>query len=131
MKKTTLSAIVIALAASSAFAAPPTPPTSQNPNMPPAPQGQPGGPGGEHHGGPGGRHMFEDIDANHDGSISKDEWVAHGEKMFKDFDANHDGKISQDEMKAFEDMKRAQWEQRRAQGGDSMRTPATNAAPKN
>ena len=119
MKKTTLAAIVITLAAGSAFAAAPV----TNTTAPAAPAGHgPGGPG---------FHMFEDIDTNHDGVISKDEWKAHGDKLFNDLDANHDGKITKDEMKAHRDMEHAKWEQEKAQGGNGITTPATNSAPKN
>jgi len=44
---------------------------------------------------------FKQMDANKDGSISKDEWTAAGrrEQGFARFDANTDGKITLDEMK--------------------------------
>jgi Spy/CpxP family protein refolding chaperone len=117
MKKTTLSALVIALAASSAFAAAPVANTTA-----PAPAEK------EHHG-PGGR-MFEENDTNHDGLISKDEWTLKGNKMFAEMDANHDGKLSKEEIKAHYDLKRATRDKKKLESGNSTVTPATDAAPK-
>jgi|GEM_PF-1933038 len=44
--------------------------------------------------------MFEYMDANSDGMVTKDEFNAFGEKKFKKMDANGDGKVSAEEMKA-------------------------------
>lgn len=121
MKKTTLAALVMTFAAGSAFAA--TPVNGNTTAPAPAPTGH-------EHGGPG-AHMFDEIDTNHDGFISKEEWKAQGDKMFAERDANKDGKISKDEWKAFHDMEHAKWEQHHAEGGEFIKTPAANAAPKN
>lgn len=45
---------------------------------------------------------FKQMDTNHDGAITKDEWTAAGrrEQGFARFDQNGDGKITLDEMKA-------------------------------
>ena len=49
-----------------------------------------GGPGGDHHAG---------MDANNDGSISRDEFRAQHDKMFAKMDKNGDGKLSEDEFR--------------------------------
>ena len=43
--------------------------------------------------------MFREMDANHDGKISKDEWMAYYEKRFKRLDRNGDGFITKDEVR--------------------------------
>lgn len=43
---------------------------------------------------------FEEMDANHDGAISKKEFDAYHSKHFKELDTNHDGKLTQEEMQA-------------------------------
>jgi Ca2+-binding EF-hand superfamily protein len=52
-----------------------------------------------HEGQPCGKY-FEEMDANHDGAISKKEFDAFHGKHFKELDTNHDGKLTQDEMEA-------------------------------
>lgn len=47
-----------------------------------------------------GGKYFEEMDANHDGAISKKEFDVFHRKHFKEMDANHDGKITQEEMQA-------------------------------
>ena len=42
--------------------------------------------------------MFNLLDANHDGSISKDEFAVISTATFDALDQNHDGKLTQDEM---------------------------------
>jgi len=44
--------------------------------------------------------MFEKIDTDKDGKISKQEWQAHHDEKFAELDADKDGAISQDEFKA-------------------------------
>ncbi len=44
--------------------------------------------------------MFQDMDTNHDGRISKGEWMAFQEKQFNMLDRNHDGFITRDEVRA-------------------------------
>jgi Ca2+-binding EF-hand superfamily protein len=44
--------------------------------------------------------MFQDMDTNHDGSISKKEWMAAQEKQFSRLDRNGDGFITRDEVLA-------------------------------
>jgi len=54
---------------------------------------------GQAHGQMGGK-MFENLDANGDGAIARDEFDAFHAKHFKEMDSNGDGKISRDEMDA-------------------------------
>jgi Ca2+-binding EF-hand superfamily protein len=44
--------------------------------------------------------MFDLMDANHDGVVSKKEFDEFHDKWFKEMDANHDGKITREEMEA-------------------------------
>ena len=41
---------------------------------------------------------FDELDANHDGVITRDEFLAGEKKRFDEFDANHDGKIDAKEI---------------------------------
>ncbi len=41
---------------------------------------------------------FDEIDTNHDGFISRDEFLAAQKKRFDEFDTNHDGKIDAKEI---------------------------------
>lgn len=47
-----------------------------------------------------GEHMFDRIDADHDGKVTKAEFQAAGDKMFQRMDKNGDGIIEKDEMSA-------------------------------
>lgn len=44
------------------------------------------------------QQYFQQMDANGDGKISHDEYMANAERQFQRLDANHDGAISQDEL---------------------------------
>lgn len=44
--------------------------------------------------------MFDNMDANHDGVVTRKEFDAFHDKWFKEMDANHDGKITREEMQA-------------------------------
>jgi Ca2+-binding EF-hand superfamily protein len=47
-----------------------------------------------------GPEAFRAADADHDGSLSKDEYLALVEKLFKRADANHDGTLDSAELKS-------------------------------
>lgn len=69
-----------------------------------------------------GNHMprgWNKLDANHDGTVTKDEFLAMPSHRFDEMDANRDGKVSVDEMRAFNDKRRQQAMERgaRRQGG--------------
>jgi Ca2+-binding EF-hand superfamily protein len=55
---------------------------------------------------------FAQLDANHDGAVSKEEASAAAQarvdKMFANVDANHDGLITQEELRAAEQARRAE-----------------------
>ena len=50
--------------------------------------------------------MFREMDTDHDGKISKSEWMAFQEKQFNRIDKNGDGFITKEEIK--ERMREAQ-----------------------
>ena len=68
----------------SAQVAPTAPPAAMVPGAPGAPEAKP--------------TRFDEIDTNHDGFISRDEFLASEKKRFEEFDANHDGKIDAKEI---------------------------------
>lgn len=65
---------------------------------------------GPHKGG----KMFEKIDANKDGFISKDESRAFHDARFAEKDIDKDGKVSKDEMKAHHETMRAKFKEHKA-----------------
>ncbi len=53
------------------------------------------------------RPAFEEADANKDGSISLEEFLARHQAKFKEIDANNDGKLTQEEFQTYsENMKK-------------------------
>ncbi len=44
--------------------------------------------------------MFQQMDANHDGKISKKEWLSFHENLFNGIDKNRDGFITKDEVRS-------------------------------
>lgn len=57
--------------------------------------------GPRHHG-----RMFEKMDTNSDGAVTKEEARTFHEKRFDEMDANKDGKVTKEETKAYFDKKR-------------------------
>jgi hypothetical protein len=53
--------------------------------------------------------MFGDADANHDGKITKEEFMAAQEKFFEKVDKNGDGVITADEVQAYRDDSKAKF----------------------
>jgi len=93
-----------------------------------APDGPPRGgpglpppPGDEHAERPRiGARMFERIDANDDGRLSRDEYIAADLKLFDRLDANHDGKVDRAEIDAMMAMRGMGG---RGRGGGDMPPP--------
>jgi hypothetical protein len=48
--------------------------------------------------------MYDGMDKNHDGTVTKKEYEEYSRKWFRDADANHDGKLTREEF--FEKLKR-------------------------
>jgi hypothetical protein len=88
-----LIALSLPAAALHAQAAPPSQP-SPPVRMQVPPGGAPGAPGAE----PARPTPFDEMDANHDGVVTREEYVAYQKKRFDEFDANHDGKIDAKEI---------------------------------
>lgn len=62
-----------------------------------------------------GMHMFDMQDTNNDSVISQEEFTAFTKKRFDEIDANKDGKITKDEAKAHHEAMKAKWKEKRAQ----------------
>src|SRR5689334_1259476 len=58
------------------------------------------GPDGECGGGPGKQARFEELDANKDGTVTKDEFLKGHAAHFDQADTNKDGKLTQEERAA-------------------------------
>jgi hypothetical protein len=63
--------------------------------------------------------MFEMMDTNHDGSVSKDEFTAHHTARFDKMDANHDGSVNKEEIEAYRAAKKAEWEKMKKDGKEA------------
>jgi hypothetical protein len=66
--------------------------------------------------------MFERLDTNHDGMVSRDEYRAQVAERFDRLDTNHDGFLDQAEMTAGRDRARGMMQR----GGDSPPPPPQN-----
>lgn len=96
MKTTLLSAMIVSLGISAgAYAAAPASPISAEAEK---------------------RHAdyFARGDANSDGVISKDEFMAKTAKRFDEVDSNHDGKITPQEMRTYREAKKSERMKRKA-----------------
>ncbi|MCJ8276989.1 MAG: hypothetical protein HRT44_10270 [Bdellovibrionales bacterium] len=51
--------------------------------------------------------MWENMDANKDGKVSKEEWMKDKQQWFADMDTNKDGFVTMEEKKAHHKMKHA------------------------
>ncbi len=74
------------------------------------------GHGGKCHGKHDGHHkdkFFTEVDANKDGSITREEQATFSDRKFNETDANGDGKVTKEEMKSHFEKKRAEWKAKR------------------
>jgi len=88
------SLLVIALSLPVAAVAQTAPAAPAPPNPPVRMQAPPGAPGSE----PARPTPFDEMDANHDGVVTREEYIAYQKKRFDEFDTNHDGKIDAKEI---------------------------------
>ena len=77
-----------------------------------------------------GERMFEEQDANKDGAITEDEFVAFMKKKFVETDGNKDGKVTKEEAKAHFEAKRAEWKAKREAMKKEKQAEAPKEAPK-
>jgi Ca2+-binding EF-hand superfamily protein len=80
-----------------------------------------------------GAKMFEKQDANGDGVISEDEFLARAREHFATMDANKDGKVTKEESEAAfakmrEKMKEHREEMRKKHGGEEPPPPSEDSA---
>lgn len=59
-----------------------------------------------------GEHFFKEMDANGDGTVTREEHEAFAKKKFDSMDTNGDGKITQEEFKARGEKMREEWKKR-------------------
>lgn len=64
--------------------------------------------------------MMDKMDANSDGAISKDEFMAAHEEKFNSMDADGDGAVTEDEMKAAWKDKKEKWKDGKDEKHDDM-----------
>ena len=86
-------ALLIALSLPASAICAEVPPAAQKPN-PPAKAGAPGAPAQEEPK----KSPFDEMDTNHDGFVSRDEFLAYQKKRFDEFDTNRDGKVDAKEI---------------------------------
>ena len=82
-------------------------------------------------GGPRGLKMFEKLDADGNGSVSKDEFMKAQEEHFAEMDANGDGAFTKDEAEAMHEKfkaKREAWKAEHEADDKAVETPAETPA---
>jgi Ca2+-binding EF-hand superfamily protein len=57
--------------------------------------------------------MMEKVDTNGDGMVSRDEFMAKHEAKFNEMDADNDGNLTKDEMKAAKDTMKKRWKEQK------------------
>ena len=62
--------------------------------------------------------MMQAIDTNGDGQISKGEFMAKHEERFDEMDADHDGSLSKEEMKSAWESRKGKFKEMREKRGD-------------
>jgi Ca2+-binding EF-hand superfamily protein len=82
----------------------------------------------KHNGGMKMEKMFAEQDTDSNGTVSKDEFVAHATKRFESMDANKDGGVTQAEIKAHFDAKRAEWKAKKEAAAKAATPPAEKPA---
>jgi uncharacterized low-complexity protein len=65
--------------------------------------------------------MMKKMDADKDGTISKDEFMQHHEKKFDKKDKNSDGKLTEDEMKMMKEGKCGGMKMKEGKCGEKMK----------
>lgn len=75
---------------------------------------------------------FESMDADKNGSVSQDEFLAGAKKRHEMMDTNKDGTISKEEMQARREKMKERWQDRKGRGGmegmeDESGAPRTKA----
>lgn len=86
----------------------------------------------------GGKHdgMFQAQDANKDGVVSEEEFLAFGKSKFAEMDTDHDGKLTQEEAKSHRAAMRDKWKEKHGDmkkekeaGGSPSADPAPAPSP--
>jgi hypothetical protein len=88
--------LLIALSLPVAAFAQAAPAAPSQPTPPMRMQGPPGAPGAPM--APPRPTPFDEMDANHDGVVTREEYIAYQKKRFDEFDTNHDGKVDAKEI---------------------------------
>lgn len=77
---------------------------------------------------PSGERMMMEMDADHDGVITRQEAIAAADRRFDALDTNHDGKITRDEMRAAHP-RRDGWRRHRRDDANAPPPGMAGAAP--